>query len=236
MTTMIIAGKDFPEVSPYMTTAINNERNVSITIPNTDCLIPESDNIITVKWNKVSSLSAKTFVVQTENQFNSINEALIIFDAKDFSGKFDEMSPENITQVLDELFFSYLQLTREILKRFQKKGNGHFIFLLKGLPSLAEEIKITSGKAELGTEKNSLLVALAQQNFITLAENIAATLYNFPHIKVSLLKSELTNETDESISQWLFSFLSSSQDYAKDKTSLLWTKTGSKPRIAFFNR
>lgn len=236
MTTMIIAGKDFPEVSPYMTTAINNQRNVSITIPDTNCHVPENDNIITVKWNKVSSLSAKTFVVQTENQFNNIDEALIIFDAHDYIGKFEAFSPENITQILDELFFSYLQLTRELLKRFQKRGKGHFIFLLKGFPSLAEEIKITSGKSELGTEKNSFLVTLAQQNFVTLAENIAAILYNFPHIKVTLFKSELTNETDESISQWLFSFLPSMQDYAKDKTSLLWTKTGSKPRISFFNR
>ena len=97
MTTMIIAGKDFPEVSPYMTTAISNQRNVSITIPDTDCHVPENDNIITVKWNKVSSLSAKTFVVQTENQFNNIDEALIIFDAHDYIGKFEEFSPENIT-------------------------------------------------------------------------------------------------------------------------------------------
>ena len=194
--TILVAGKDMPECSDLSDSLIKNERNVIVSGAEDTPADKPSDNdnmlfsneeiskdfqtgIHQSKWNRSSSLSTRSFALQCENVFGSIDEAFIYFDEEYFASLQEKMDVEEVSKSSDFMITSYQNLVLEIISRFEKAENQmhNLVFFVNQCPTLSDAVKnpvLRNGSNILA----SPLVASACSSFISFAENIAA-LYGF---------------------------------------------------------
>lgn len=228
--TLLIAGIDFAVGADYLQKALLSDRKVCIAKypDSTDAANTEN----TVVWNRLSPISARSIIVQTEARYADIHEALIIFDAAEWNRSFKNLETDIIAEASETMIQSYLYLVTELLADFAKKGSGRLIFLQKYLPSAADIIKSNSAKTQSETEKAGILTAVAQQSFTALAELVAAQQSAASNPSVLLLRAECgSRHTD--IAEWLFPFLdaipeSDSSARKKASSQIKWTAYGTK--------
>lgn len=215
----LIIGKDFPNGSSYLTTAIDSLRNAVITKAPDVELKTEAETQC-AKWNRTSPISARSLVVRAEAETSLLDEAIIIFDENQYASKFIGLDVETFSKADDELIRGYLYVVSEILTRFLKKNHGHLVFLAK----------------ESSTEQNiSIAVQVAYKNFITLAETIAKQYLLLPVPKITLVKA--TEENDDEIAQWIFKYLDEIDNLgekAKKRNTIHWLKPGEKVQKKLF--
>ncbi|MDR2898046.1 MAG: hypothetical protein LBU99_04455 [Spirochaetaceae bacterium] len=215
--TILIAGKDVPQGSLYAAAAAASGRNVVITAPP---LTGESrplqggtaERKQIVKpparefpWNRPSPIASRALVLEAENNFGTIDEALLIFDSDEYAMRYTETDTASFTRAADQLILGYSYLAGELVRRFSAQKSGTLTFLLK-----------------TGTVVQGIPAAAARQFFVGLAEGFAAEAQAETTYRVALVRGESSG--DDEICTWLYPFL----DSLPEKVMPRWYKAGAK--------
>ncbi len=236
--TVLIAGKEYPAGSALASAAINHNRKVVITspfgAPENEDTIP-TEEISTVAWNKSSSVSARSIVLQAENVFQKVDEAVLVFDTACLSPNFNSMTPEICSRAIDTMITSYFYLSLELVNRFIKQGGGSIIFMLKSAPGLVDMTSSTTIHGENSSVPVGILPFSAQAAFKALAESTAAKYTEKEELKFFLVNAEY-DIPDNQFAGWMFEYLDSAY-ISKTKQDIRhvcqWIKIGSKPQTSF---
>lgn len=260
--TMLVAGKDMPAGSKFADGVAFTGRNMVVTGSESDALtavsaeteavdeqtqkIQVAKGLSTAEWNRNSSLSARTLVLQAENAFDKLDEAVLFFDEDYFATLAGKMDASECSRNSDELISGFQYLTLEVLARFEKKNAGgvpgKLVFLIKEGPSMLDALRsplLRNGSNAIATP----LVAAAAGAFTSFAENIAAVYGDMEYVNIVLVRGDKSMETvksDDALGKWLGSYLDA-VDAMKGKLtakkSIQWVRPGTKsPRgFSFFN-
>ena len=222
---MLFAGKEYPAGSALASAAINHRRNVVVTVPATMETLPESlaaSEIAVAAWNKSSSVSARSVILQAENAFHRVDEAVLYFDTAWFSPRFQTVTPELCSRAVDEMISSYLYLSMELTTRFTKLKGGTIIFMLKAAPGLADA-------------PSGILPAAAEADFRVLAESTAAKYADKDGLRFLLVRTDY-DTSDGQFAGWMFEYLDAllvSKVKQDTRHTVQWVKLGAKPSAGF---
>ena len=141
--TILIAGKDLPYGGDFADGMALAGYNVVVTgNPESDGAAVTAGDIVIASWNRPSSVSARSLVLQAENAFTVIDETVLYFDAAVYAQQFTALSPEECTRAIDTMISGYHYLTMEILSRIeQRKESGKLIYIVRHHPSMADVIR-----------------------------------------------------------------------------------------------
>lgn len=250
--TILIAGKDQPDVLDFSDGALMTGRNVVSTASSGAHSKQAADGAAVVAaWNKTSPVSARTLVLECENYFRRLDEVVFYFDEAFFAEKFEGMSHENCSRGIDEMILSYQYLALEVLNRFEKRftagysGEGEFkpakiVFLLKTSPSEYDIYKNNSLRNSVSCAAGPL-VGSAASAFAGFAENIAAMYGGRDYVNVILARADVSTElgkNDRSLASWLCGYMDEVDNLKSKltaKQSVSWVKAGTKgPGGLFF--
>ena len=253
--TILVAGKDMPDGKKFADGLSFSNRNILITgndidVPepseNNDDETSEQMNVLkgetTAEWNRGSSLSARTLILQTENTYEKMDEAVLFFDEEYFASKADKMDAAECSRTCDDLISGYMYLTLEVLSRFEKKNSGgapgKLVFVLQEGPCMVDALR----SPVLRNGSNSIaspLVASAAGAFNSFAENIAAVYGDMEYVNIVLVRGDKGMEaakSDDSLAKWLGSYLDSVDELKHKltaKKSISWVKPGAKSAGSF---
>ena len=233
--TILIAGKDLPYGGDFADGMALAGYNVVVTgNPESDGAAVTAGDIVIASWNRPSSVSARSLVLQAENAFTVIDETVLYFDAAVYAQQFTALSPEECTRAIDTMISGYHYLTMEILSRIeQRKESGKLIYIVRHHPSMADVIRSSAIRSSTASAAGPF-VSSAEAAFTAFAENIAAYAGDKQNVSVVLVSCDVQNdaaEKDSSLASWLADYLAA-LDGAKSrrsaKQSLSWIKAGSK--------
>lgn len=241
--TILFAGKEFPDGKDFATSAAFQARKVIVTCGvkidengdeklDADIEKLRQNNIKTFSWNRGSVLSARSLVINCENE-GGADEAVLVFDEHQFAVKFGS-SYEN-SRILEELIGSYEYLAQELVSRFSRdqKRKRKLVFLYKSNPTICESVTSNSLRSPV-IQLSYSLVAAAGGAFRAFAENMAAELVQSENITPLLVSCDYTNDLagrDNSISVWLCNYLDSVDALKKPlspKQKVSWIKVGAR--------
>lgn len=243
--TILIAGKDIPDIMDFSDGALMTGRNVVTTSSTAVHSKQAADGgAVTASWNKTSPVSARTLVLECENYFRRLDEAVFVFDEAYFAEKFDGMSHENCSRGTDEMILSYQYLAQEVLNRFEKRFSinhasdealkpAKIVFLLKTSPSEFDIFKNNSLRNSVPFAAGPF-VSAAASTFEGFAENIAAMFSGRDYINVVLAKADVSTElgkNDKALASWLCGYLDEVDNLKTKltaKQSTVWVKAGAK--------
>jgi hypothetical protein len=167
-----------------------------------------------IPWNRGSSLSARTVILDMKNKFSSFDRALLIFDTAAFSEVIPDMDTSSAVRCTDEYVRGYLLLVAELIKYFRQQKTGLIVFALRSPAP--------------GSAKVSVPVAVAESAFMRLAEETASSLSNgSPSLDTGLqtLLVKLDPAEDSGNLEWLSLQLASPLPV---RTQARWVKAGSR--------
>src|SRR5574344_655537 len=257
--TMLVAGKELPAGNKFVDAITFTGRNVVATGTESEVEISsEQENdtdddtaqkiqsakgFTAVEWNRASSLSARTLVLQTENAFDSMDEVVLFFDEPYFASLAAKMDAGECSRACDELISGFQYLTLEVIARFEKKraggsNPGKLVFLLQEGPCMVDALRsplLRNGSTAIA----SPLVAAAAGAFASFAENIAAVYGDLDYISIVLVRGDHGMESaksDDVLAKWLGAYLDA-VDQLKSKLtakkSIQWVKPGTKSPSGF---
>lgn len=250
--TILIAGKDLPDGLEFADGALMTSRNVvAATSGSSEIKHATEGETVTVLWNKMSPVSARSLVLECENHFRRLDEAVLYFDEAYFAQKFDGMNCENCSVGNDEMVLGFQYLVQEILSRFEKRfaidyaldsniKPAKLVFILKTSPSEVDILKNNSLRNTVACASGPF-VAAASAAFLSLAENIAAMFGGRDFVNVVLVKADVSMElckSDRAFSDWLCNYMSGIDELKHKmnaKQSLNWIKAGAKVPSNSFN-
>lgn len=243
--TILIAGKDSPAGNEFAEGFLLASRNVLLTSAHEVPVDSENQNqdssdtnkIILEEWNRSSSLSARSLVLQTETNFSRIDEAVLIFDKEQHAADATKMNAAESSRISGDLISGYQYLALELLNRFEKKNtaaeqNSRLIFIIEECPTVSDCIKTPALRN--GTKSiASPLVAAAGAAFVSFAENIAAVYADKPYVSIYLVKCDHDDfsGSDKSLAKWLADYLDNADEgkhKQNSKKSIQWIKAGAK--------
>ncbi len=216
---LFAAGKDFPAGAVYASAAYDSGRRTCITAAaektedHEQEAGPVRDALRVIQWHRSSPLSARAVVLETENTFGKIDEALLIFDEAAYRPQFPHFDTVSAALAADEMITGYMLLAAELAGRLSKQDGGSLIFLFK---KYTPDASAGGGK----DEPTNVPVSAAARAFCALGESTAAAYGAFR----TVLVREDSGMSDQDICAWLYPFL----DTLPKKTSAHWYKAGSK--------
>ena len=229
MANILVVGKDLPE-SENLIKSFELQGHKIFATANSEIPV-ENDNIFTFSWNKASSISAKTLLIQAEAKLVQLERVLIVFDSQAYAKKYESEKIEDCTQAVENMISGYIYFCQTLLTRLSQKNKKVSVgFYLKSVPSKSE---ILSAKTITQTPCTNN-VAIAQGAFKVMAENFCVSLCELSDVSVFLCYSEPGNElysNDRDTGSWLLSYfeaLEKLKHKPSSKQALSWIKTGGK--------
>ncbi|MCQ2574022.1 MAG: hypothetical protein MJ182_09005 [Treponema sp.] len=229
MANILVVGKDLPESESLIKNFELKGHKIFATA-SSDISI-NNDNIFTFSWNKASSISAKTLLIQAESRLVQIDRILIVFDGTAYAKKFESERIEDCTQAVENMISGYIYFCQTLLNRLSQKNKDISIsFYLK---TAATKADIVSAKG-IAQAPCANTVAIAQAAFKSTAENFCAALNEVQGVKVFLVQSEPGNElyaNDRETGGWFLSYfeaLEKLKNKPATKQALSWVKAGGK--------
>lgn len=233
--TILTAGKDMPSAGDFADGLAAAGYNVVVAgSAEADVSAESSGSIASVSWNRPSSISARSIVLQAENLFGTVDETVLYFDAGIYSSQFTVFSPEECTRSLDTMVSGYEYLTMEMITRLeQRKNTGKLIFLLKRHPTMEEVLHSAALRSSTASPAGPF-VSAAQAAFASFAENTAALAGDKSNVTVVLVSCDANNETaakDRTLASWLAGYLAAIDNLKNKpgaKQAINWIKAGAK--------
>lgn len=232
--TILIAGKDLPASADFAGAFTVAGHNVAVTSA-AEGAVKQSGSIHMIPWNRSSSISARSVLVQVENEFGKIDDVMLYFDAGVYAPQFAQFTPEECTRAVDLMISGYQRMAMETLSRFeQRKSDGRLIFIFKPHPTLAD---IARGSSQYGAAVAPAgpFVSSSLAAFKAFAENVAALTADRPSVETHLIacddvKSE-TYTKDSMLGLWLNEYFSMAEKRSgkpNAKQTAQWLRAGSK--------
>jgi hypothetical protein len=233
--TILIAGKDMPAGSGFAAAFAEAGYDVTITEPEQGArTVPTEKNITAAAWNRPSSVSARSLVLQAENAYGPVGATVLYFDGPAYAAQFAVLSPHDCSAALDAMIAGYQYLAIETMNRLdQRNESGRLVFLLKRCPTMEETLRSPSARGGV-TVSAGPFVAAAQASFTAFAENVAASAGDKQNLTVVLVLCDSQNETaenDGTLASWLAGYLASLDGLKSKpgaKQAVNWIKAGAK--------
>lgn len=243
--TILFAGKNLPDGLAFAEGALFASRNVVAAVGEESEAKQAADGeTVTIAWNKSSPISARSFVLECENYFKRLDEAILLFDENYLASMFQEIGIDIATQVMDDYILGYQYLATEILSRFEKRREmeiardenikpSKLVFVVKSSPDEYDVVKNNSLKNTVSSVANPY-VAAAKAAFVSFAENIAAVYSMRDYVSVVLVAGDVSQElckSDKNLASWLCSYLNevdALKHRLSPKQSCSWIKPGAK--------
>lgn len=204
---LIIAGKDFPENSAFVNAALANGFSAAVSVSEQNKEQLPADPVKAFVWQRSSSLSARSFVLEAQTSLPALTHAVLIFDTALYAKAQEDFfaGTHSLSEGIDRFIASYMYITRELIDRFKKTGGGTLCFVYKAHPAKSDYIKLSARLKETVNPASPLLSAAAAA-FKSFAENTAASLSASP-IKSLLIEyaSAPGREGEEETAEYLFS-------------------------------
>lgn len=238
--TVLAAGKDLPYGADFAEALAKCGLQVVVTgKPDTDKAFVSNEAIAVASWNRPSSISARTLVLQAENAFLKVDEMILYFDASLYATQFTSLVPEECSRAQDVMVSGYQYAAMEFLTRLDaRKQNGTLVFINRTHPGMADAVSTPSSKSTTAVFANPF-VKSAEKAFQAFAENIAAYVGAKPQVDVVLVSCGAqndSNESDAALASWLSSYTAALETAKKKPTvrqTLQWIKIGSKLQTGF---
>lgn len=243
--TILIAGKDLPDSLDLADGILMSGRNVVATTSKSSVIKNSIDGeVVPILWNKMSPVSAQSVILDCENKFRRLDEAILVFDELLFAEKFDGLSLENSSKGIDEMILGYQYLTQELLSKYEKRYNlgysnydqikpAKLVMYYKSSPSEIDVLKTNSLRNTISCAAGPI-VSAASSAFVSFAENIAAVFGSRDFVNIVLVKGDYSNEickNERSFATWICNYMDE-VDLLKtkltSKQSSAWVKVGSK--------
>jgi hypothetical protein len=231
--TLLIAGKEFPEGADFASTAVSFRRKVALTVqPETPK--PTHEKFQALEWRKHSPVSARALILETENLFQQIHEAALIFDLPRFARLYPLMSTKECAKALDDMITGYTLLTAELLFRFdslekiKNTGEKRLIFVLR---------EAAADRATVPDQEDGILPALGRAAFRALAEGTAEKCKNWPSVSALLVETDALTD-DVALGARLFPYLDNLPPESSPSRRTQWLKWGAKSAggLSFFKK
>jgi len=165
-----------------------------------------------IPWNRSSTLSARTVLLDMKNKFSSFDRALLIFDTVTFSEIIPDMEASSSIRCTDEYVRGYLLLVAELVRYFRQQKKGFLVFAVRS--------------STLIDAKVSIPVAVAESAFMRLAEETASSLASTSEdTGLQALLVKLDPAEDNGNLDWLSIQLTAP---LPARTQVRWVKAGSR--------
>jgi hypothetical protein len=231
--TLLIAGKEFPGGADFAAAAKSSQRNVVIAAGAESAETTHTgEQFRIVPWRKHSPISAHALIVETENLFRRVDEAVLLFDEPWFTEQYPTVSAQACASALDDMVAGYLLLTSELLSRFEalakagQKNDEKIIFVHRKNPIQSGTGKLTAHQGD-SSRADGILPATAAGAFRVFAERVASS---FPDVFVLLIEIETITD-DVAFGAWLFPYLDSLS--LEKRRNRQWIKYGEKSGTRF---
>ena len=237
MSNIVIIGKDLPDNLELAESFAAKNKTVFVTSKTeAETSNFESEHIFATTWNKASSISAHSLILQAETKLTNIDEVLFYFDASTYATKFETDKSEEIAPGVDTMINSYIYTASELLKRIdQRKDKIVVSFVIKEYPTKYDTIlSRTTGIVPANT-----IVSIAQASFIALAESFSTAVADRNFLTVLLGKCAYNNElykNDKLIADWINDSVESLKKLKNPQTpkqATTWNKVGGKVSSGF---
>ncbi|MCR5062198.1 MAG: hypothetical protein K6A89_02840 [Treponema sp.] len=236
MSNLLLIGKDLPEAADFAEALVSSGKQVFAVSKNeADVKTFEAQNIFSAVWNKGSSISTHSLLLNAQNKFEKIDEVIFYFDSVYFASKFDTDKIEEFAPAMESMMTSFLYSSAELLRRVdQKQDNLSVLFLVKEAPSKYEAASQKSVSSAVST-----VVSVAQAAFEKIAENFSVNVTDRNYLSVILAKILPNNElykNDKGIAQWAvssFEAVAAMKNHQNVKQAGTWNKVGSKIQTGF---
>ncbi len=128
-----------------------------------------------VRWDRLSSLSARTAVREAQNALGSIDQAVFFFDGPLLQAQYPA-GKEDPQSVIDSWVSGYMSMVRHCLTAFD--GSGRLVFVHSPFPDSTRGLHPVREGASPSPfpGMTSVALSLAESAFIRLAEETAAFL------------------------------------------------------------
>ncbi|ULQ60937.1 hypothetical protein K7I13_06695 [Brucepastera parasyntrophica] len=172
-------------------------------------------NLADIPWNRSSSLSARTILLEIKNTFSSCSQAVLFFDIASF---FENTIQKNKypLELTAEYAAGYILLVQEIVSCFKTQGSGRIVFAVRD-----------SSFSAVQNGWHGIALSAAEAAFIKLAEETAALFtppYNTnPALQTMLVRFE--SGDDAGNAAWLADSL---MQAAPSRHPGRWIKGGSR--------
>lgn len=230
---VLFAGKEYPDGRDFALAATSHNRTALITVSEMPANLDEgriSDDLYPVLWNRSTSLSARSLLLQAENICGTLQEAVVIFDTSWYSATFPDMSPELCSRAVDAMVASYTYLVTELLSRFKRKEGGTLVFVIK---------KSHVGEPGGFSKPVSVLAGMAEGAFKGLGESIATMHGQDSALRIALVTADF-GTADSHFANWLFEVLDAPNSVVGRvdlKKGPQWFKMGAKTgKMGFFHK
>lgn len=172
-----------------------------------------------IPWNRSSVLSARTVLLEARNSFDSLDQAVIVFDLPAFTEALQTPESQTVAVIVDGYVKGYMLLAGEIAAYFIRQKKGRLVFAVRGLPPAAKETVTRAG------DSRDIPLAVAESAFIRLAEEFAALFAETGMVALQSLLVKLDQEADEEAVPWLVEHLLQG---SAPRNQGRWLKAGSK--------
>lgn len=239
MSNILLIGKDLPdnlEFSEALVADSIDSKLFTSAKSETEVSSFEAERIFATTWNKSSAVSAHAFLIKAETKLAEISHVVFYFDSLVFASKFELDKPEEISAALDTMVSPYLYAASELLKRKEQlKEKTVVSFLIRTYPSKLETLTSKTP----GQIPASGIVNIAENAFISLAENFATNVNDHEYLSVLLAKNTPACEyykNEKLTANWLMDGMNAilnQKNHQTLKQAANWNKVGAKIQTGF---
>lgn len=204
-----------------------------VSIPEGDTPQGLQDPVQSFVWQRTSSVSARSFVLDAQTSLVKLTHAIVIFDVPLYIKNVFVKDSQTLSRGVDVLISSYMYITQEIINRFVRQDGGTLCFVFK--PYCIDK---TVSRNEIFSPSKTLVLSAASA-FKTFAEQTASS-YAASNLNFLLIEDNTFSDKEKESADFLFSLLETASFSKKGgkKQFSHWIKAGSKISSAwnFFNR
>lgn len=230
---ILIVGKDLASTRDFAEAFSLSDCSVAVAEDSSKNSVAAS-SVSVVTWNKVSSVSARSLIIQTETSIGFVDDYILYFDSPLFASEYSSFSADNCQKSCDEMIAAFQYFAIEAINRIEKRNvPGRLIFIVKTHPSMKDFLQSPSVKNMVSIPANPF-VAAGEAAFANFAENVAAMEIERENVSVLLVSGDSQNETmqnSSSMASWLCDYinaLDNQKSKGSGKNSVSWVKAGAK--------
>ncbi len=204
---VLIADKSLP-FAVSLAAALHG-KNISAALVSGDP--SDTEAVREIRWNRSSSLSAKTVLIEAKSAFASLDQAVLLFDTPFLLATVP--AGNSFANIVDEHIKGYLLLVREINAFFAQQKKGRLVFVVRGRDALQSPAAVPS----------NIPVAVCEAAFTALAAETASACSLQPNPALQTLLVTLESGEEAENLAWLVEQL---EQTTPSRNQTRWIKAG----------
>jgi len=131
---VLIAGRHSAVLDALVLEALNLRLPLLVTQESGQDRSAGPEGLLSTIWNRRSPLSARSVIIRAANELETIDEAIVVYQAHGGFQPLHELSAADIETGIDADIKGYLFLLREVLLHLNKQGSGILTLVFQHAP------------------------------------------------------------------------------------------------------